>query len=233
MSQFRHYFLFLLIFLSCSNFISAQSLIFSGDSAIVISCENRPPDIDSHKIYNTTDETIGLRWKRTLFQLPAESDFFMIFDGAQYPPFVYEGIRGISAHDSVDIIFQFWHDTLVPGDSVIVQIMVYDEEDSLNTVHHLTVIQHCPLQTNNAEPEPENLLEVFPNPILTEATILVPGNQATTLVLFSTTGEILRQIPVPQNEITFSREGLSAGMYYIGMQQEGRLVGITKVVVVD
>src|SRR6187551_657557 len=116
MSQYRRFFLFLLILLSCANFISAQSLIFSGDSAIVISCENRPPDIDSHKIYNTTDESIGLRWKRTQFQIPDDSDFLMIWDGAQYFPFISEGLRGISAHDSIDIIFQFWHDTLVPGD---------------------------------------------------------------------------------------------------------------------
>ena len=233
MSQISRFFLFVLILLSSANFISAQRIIFFGDSAVVNSCENRPPDIDSHKIYNNTDETIVLRWKRTQLQIPAESDFLMILDGIQYFPLFSEGVKSFYAHDTIEIIFSFWHDTIIPGDSVIIQVILYDEDDSLNTVHYQTVIQHCPLQTSSADPASSNQLVVFPNPILSEATILVPEHQATTLVLFATTGEILRQIPITQNEITFSRAGLPGGMYYIGMQQEGQMVGIIKVVVVD
>ena len=234
MVKLRRYFLLSVLLLSFSNILSAQSLIFSGDSAIVISCANRPPDIDSHKIYNTTDETIGLRWKRTQFQLPAESDFFMIFNGAQYPLFIYEGIRGISAHDSVDIIFQFWHDTLFPGDSVIVQIMVYDDEDSLNTVHHLTVIQHCPLQTSITQPAIENQLQVFPNPVTDVVNIKIPENSiASAIILFDNTGDVIRKWPSPGHEINLSLEDLPGGMYFIGAESHNQIIGIKRIVLIE
>ena len=155
----------------------------------------------------------------------------MIWDGAQYPPHISEGIRGISRHDTIEIIFSFWHDTLYPGDSVIVQLMVYDEDDSLNTVHHLTFIQHCPLQTSTAHPATENLLDIFPNPVIDEVNIKIPEElSASSLFLYTITGEVIRKWSNPGNEIKLSLDGLPEGMYFIGAVSHNRIIGINRII---
>jgi hypothetical protein len=229
MNDLRCLYVLLIVSICCIHPSLSQPLLFSTDTAILNSCDTRPPEIARHYIYNTTDEAIGLGWNRTTFQVPEESDYLMILDGIQYFPFVSKGIRYLDAEDSMDLIFSFWHDTLVPGDSVIVQIVVYDIEDSLNTSHLLTFIQHCPLQTGVPGPVSNDQIVVFPNPVIDEMIIRIPEHsEATSLVLFSSYG-VIRTWPLSSSEIALSRHGIPSGLYYLGMESNGRITGVRKI----
>ena len=221
-----------LVLLSYAITLSSQSLLFSVDTVILTSCEKTPIPIDSHVISNNTDEDIILRWERTDLVLPEESFYLMIFGGIQYLYITSNGWVRLDAHDSTEIIFGFWHDTLVPGDSVVVQILVYDIDDSLNTAHELTMIQHCPLATSQVEPLPQPELRVYPNPIHHTATIILPEDiPVHSLALYSVTGELLKQMPVTNNEMNFSTDGIPEGMYFVGVVYNGRVTGMTKIVI--
>lgn len=234
MNRIGHVILFAIVLLYCATPIRAQSLIFSVDTAILVSCEKRPPEVASHFIFNNTDEDIILRWKRTQFQIPDETDFLFIFDGIQYFYHVTKGIRYLEAQDSAEIVFSFWHDTLVPGDSVIIQVIVYDEADSLNTVQHQTFIQYCPLQTSNEVLNPGTSFQIYPNPVVDFARLILPEKvSATSLVLYNVNGELVRKQPVDNREITFSREGLPAGIYILKLEQDGKVIGINKIIVME
>ena len=223
-----------ILLLCLANSAVSQGLIFSNDTAIIISCENIPPAIDSHWIYNTSDQGIALRWQRVENQIPDESFYLMIFNGVQYPPFTNQGLQFVDAHDSTNIIFEFWHTHIVPGDSVILRIKIYDESDSLNTTHYQTVIQYCPLQTSNADPTSLSHLYVYPNPMQQEATVTLPLFQNTSLlVLYSMTGHIVRQLPVTTSEMVIERDGLPNGMYFLTVVQEGRIIHMSKLAIAD
>jgi len=234
MKHIRLFLHYSILMLCPANLIVAQGLIFSNDTAILISCDKTPPAIDSHWIYNTSDLDIALRWERVQNQVPEESFYLMIFNGTQYLDLTSQGVQYVSAHDSTNIIFEFWHEDIVPGDSVIVRIKVYNEADSLNTSQYQTVIQYCPLQTSNAEPSVEQHPIVYPNPMHDETTVILPASpKPSTLVLYTLTGQIVRQLPVTQNEIMLSRDNLPNGMYFLAMIQDGRVMNMTKLAITD
>lgn len=223
-----------ILMLCLANFAVGQDLIFSNDTAILMSCDNTPPKIDSHWIYNTTDHDIALRWYRTEIQIPEESFYLMIFNGVQYTPFTNHGVQHIDAHDSTNIIFEFWHNDIVPGDSVIIRIKVYDEADSLGTAHFQTMIQYCPLETSSADPFVEPHFSVYPNPMQDEATVILPAAQTpSSLILYTMTGQIIRQLPVTNAETSISCGGLPNGMYFLAVVQEGSILHASKLVIAD
>jgi hypothetical protein len=234
MKHIRLFLRYSILMLCLAHSAAAQGLIFSNDTAVLMSCEIRPPKIDSHWIHNTTDQDILLRWHRTEIQIPEESFYLMIFNGTQYTPFSDHGYQYIYAHDSTNIIFEFWHTDIVPGDSVTIRVVVYDESDSINTAHYQTMIQYCPLQTSNAEPSIESQLSVYPNPMQDEATVILPASpKPSTLVMYTLTGQIVRQLPVTQNEILLSRDDLPHGMYFIALLQDGHVSNMIKLAVTD
>lgn len=105
MKYIRLFLRYSILMLCLANTAVSQSLIFSNDTAILISCENIPLTIDSHWIYNTTDHDIELRWERVQYQIPEESYYLMIFNGTQYFEFTSKGWEYVYAHDSTNIIF--------------------------------------------------------------------------------------------------------------------------------
>jgi hypothetical protein len=214
--------------------VASQDLIFSNDTAILMSCELTPPKIDSHWIHNTTDHDIMLWWRRTEEQIPDESFYLMIFNGTQYPPFTIQGVQRVYAHDSTNIIFEFWHTNILPGDSAILRIKIYDVSDSINTTHYQTVIQHCPLETSTNEPFINQQLTIFPNPMEHEATVILPSFQKPSLlVLYSMTGTIVRQLPVTNSEMHISRDGLPNGIYFLAEIRDGHVIQMAKLAVAD
>jgi hypothetical protein len=234
MKPFRPIIPFILCMFCCVNPMTSQPLIFSSDTAVQASCEHSPMSFESHWIYNNTDEDIVLKWQRTYYQHPDESYYLMIINGGQYPYFSSQGTTNLYAHDSIFIIFDCWREMFVPGDSVIVQIIVYDQAEGMNEAQTLTMIQYCPLQTGNTETQNEIQLRVFPNPVYQEATIYIPETKQISLIdLYSLTGKHVRQIPVTESEISFSRDDLPGGMYILTAVKDGRTVWMTKVVLIE
>lgn len=218
----------------CIHPMNAQRLIFSGDTAIIVSCEKIPLPNDDLEVFNNTDEDIFLQWERTYFSFPDNSSMIMVITGLQYFHYVSYGHVNLKARDSTNIIFYFYLDTITPGDSVIVQIKMYDPADSINTAKLQTIIQYCPLVTNAGEIKPPASLRVFPNPMADAATIILPEIQETTSVaIFNITGKQVRLIPMSNSQMTFAREGLPGGIYFAGLIQHGHVTRMTKFVLLD
>ncbi|HEY3386148.1 MAG TPA: T9SS type A sorting domain-containing protein [Saprospiraceae bacterium] len=227
--------LLILTFVLCTrNNGFAQSMIFSGDSIIRASCEKYLNSLDTIHVYNNTDDDLLVRWELVQFHLPHDGSYWLIFEPHQYGPFPTQGYVNIEARDTAWIIFYMYQDTFFPGDSASFQIKVFDPLDSITTSQTLTAIQYCPLQTNNAEPATETQLQVFPNPVVDDMIIKIPGHvAATSLILYSITGEVIRQLPLTDHEISMSRDGLPGGMYFVGIESHGRIVGIRKIIILE
>lgn len=94
------------------------------------------------------------------------------------------------------------------------------------------MIQYCPLETSNVDPTSESHLSVYPNPMEDEATVLLPASQKPSiLVMYSLTGQVVRQIPVTNTESSISRDGLPNGMYFLAVIEDGRVFYMTKLVI--
>jgi hypothetical protein len=130
------------------------------------------------------------------------------------------------------VIFYFYHTSFSPGDQAHLTIRVYDDADEAGTEQFLTAVQYCPLSTSTTDSGSNLPIRIYPNPVYDEATIFLPeSTPATSLQLYSITGNVVRQIPVTHPEITFSREGLPGGMYFLGLVHNGHVTGMTKIVV--
>jgi|GEM_PF-6712304 len=209
-------------------------MIFSTDTVVLTSCDTYPKSIDTVLIYNNTDEDIIVNWELTQYQSPHESYYWLIFEPLQYPPSIPHGHVRLDARDTAWIIFYLAHDNFYPGDSAWMQIKVYDPLDSFDTSQTLTAIQYCPLETSITETPEDVQLQVLPNLIVDEATIKIPEYiTATSLILYSITGEVIRQLPFTDHEITMSRDGLPGGMYFVGVESKGQIIGINKIIIVE
>ena len=198
------------------------------------SCEKFLNSLDTIEVYNNSDEDIVVRWDRVKFHLPHEGSYWLIFDPYQYGTFATGGYVNIYARDTSVIIFYMYQDTFFPGDSALLQIKVFDPLDSANTSQTLTAIQYCPLQTSSTETIEQTQLQVFPNPVVDEVTIKIPAHiAATSLFIYSITGEVIRQLPLTDHDITMSRDGLPGGMYFAGIESQGQVLGITKIILVE
>jgi hypothetical protein len=212
----------------------SQRLVFSTDTVVQQSCESFPPPFETIDVINNTDEDILLRWNRMEFYYPYDGSYFLVIDPMQFIPNTYQGQVMLTARDTSEIIFHIFTDFMWPGDTAFIQINVYDESDSINTSRLLTAIKFCPLETSSVAPETDIQLSVFPNPIYHEATIYIPEpNQVSLIDLYSLTGKLVMQIPVTENEINFSTDGLPAGIYLLTAVKDGRTSWMTKVVVLE
>jgi hypothetical protein len=213
---------------------SAQSLLISSDSVFQESCVSFPPPFEAVYVVNNTDEDILLRWNRTEYYNPYDGSYFLIIHGKQYLPNTYQGYVNIPARDSAEVLFHLFTDFMWPGDTAFLQITVYDDADSINTARILTAIKYCPLSTSTTDPGNNPAIKIYPNPVYDEATITLPeSTPATSLQLYSITGDIIREIPVSHHEITFSREGLPGGMYAVALMHDGKMVGVSKMILMD
>jgi len=212
----------------------AQRMIFSGDSVVVSSCEMTLNSIDTIHVYNNTDQEMYARWELVYAHHPQGGNFWLIFEPNHFLPSPGGNVT-IEPRDTVWLIFYMFHQfPLNPGDSALLRIKVFDRQDSTNTSKFLTAIQYCPLQTSNAVPPADIQLQVFPNPIIDEVTIKIPeALSATSLILYALTGEVIRQWPLPDHEITLSMDGFPRGLYFAGVESQGQVVGITKLVLVE
>lgn len=234
MKPFRPVLPFILCLLCCVNPIISQRLIFSTDTVVQESCESLPPPFKAIDVINNTDEDIVLRWNRTEFYYPHDGSYFLVIDPMQFIPNTYQGQVLLTARDTSEIIFVIFTDVMEPGDTAFMQINVYDDSDSSNTSQLLTAIKSCPLETSPVAPENAIQLTVFPNPMYHEATIYLPEpNQVSLIHLYALTGKLIWQIPVTESEISFSTDDLPGGMYMLNAVKDGRIVWMTKLVLIE
>jgi hypothetical protein len=86
-----------------------------------------------------------------------------------------------------------------------------------------------------AENSTENYLSIAPNPFNDATTIQTSGNfSAGTLTIYDVFGQVLsNQVMSSDETITFSREHLPSGIYYVILTAENKVIGIEKLVLID
>jgi hypothetical protein len=214
--------------------VSSQRLLYSSDTVTLASCNPEYPLVGPIWITNNTDEQISLRWILEDYYYPHDGSYFMVFEPYHVFPNAPMGQSEINAHDSAGVFFYMYNAFLWPGDTTFVRIRVFDENVDDKIGQALTAIQYCPQTTGTAEQTAESLIQVYPNPVWHDAFIKLPvDNSFSTLILYSTTGELIRKVPVANHEITLSCDGLPEGMYFLALESRGQILEITRIVVVE
>ena len=81
----------------------------------------------------------------------------------------------------------------------------------------------------------KNYLSIAPNPFHDATTIQTSGNfGAGTLTIYDVFGQVLsNQVMSSDETITFSREHLPSGIYYVSLTAANKVIGIEKLVLID
>src|SRR5688572_2976119 len=122
-----------------SRIVGQVPLSFSSDSIIVQSCDDKCQLVGVIEMYKPNKDEATIRWDMTELELLDQLDIFLIIDPIQYVPYT----TGAFIHiwdDTTDILFHMCPDTLLPGDTALIQLGVYDTKDSAGTYQLLTTI---------------------------------------------------------------------------------------------
>ncbi len=76
---------------------------------------------------------------------------------------------------------------------------------------------------------------VYPNPFSTTATLNVhPAMENATLGIYNLSGQLVRGMRgISGNMVTFSRNGLPAGVYFARVEQDGKVIAVEELVITD
>ena len=213
----------LLVFVVALNASAiSQSLSFSADTVIAYTCTNDPDVIGVIDMYNTTGSDIFVAWHIHHFDLPQDGIYALIMAGHQYIPFE-DGHQFGFWEDTSQVYFYMWNDTLYAGDTSIMQIRVWDVDDSLNTVTVLTAMKVCPLTTNvNAIVAFD--FQLYPNPA-DDLLVLKTDQQIGDLVrIADCTGRTVLELPVTVKKMSVNTGSIAPGIYALSMLNKGRVV---------
>jgi len=190
--------------------------------------------MDTIRVYNNTDEFIELGWNLVQYQLPHGGAYALIVGPNQYAPFAMGGQAPLPARDTMEIIFYLWPTNLNPGDTAYFQIHVFDPLDTMAAGQILTSIEYCPLSTNAETLSPNKEILCYPNPVQSSATIKIPDHDfATSLSLYDENGIAIKQLPVSSNEISFSRDGLPGGIYFLRLMKNETVISFQKLILMQ
>ncbi|MBL7783758.1 MAG: T9SS type A sorting domain-containing protein [Saprospiraceae bacterium] len=103
-----------------------------------------------------------------------------------------------------------------------------------NTVFH--TIHEPPFEVVSAVNVLDNVwvkVETYPNPFSEQLRIQVSGAEVkeASFQLYSTTGQLVRTLPLLDNQAVLQREGLDTGLYFYTVQAGGKMVGTGKIIV--
>jgi CubicO group peptidase (beta-lactamase class C family) len=78
-------------------------------------------------------------------------------------------------------------------------------------------------------------ISIYPNPFSSETTLQVNKNlKVATLTVYNSFGQTVKQIKNISGEtITFSRDNLSSGLYFIQLTQDNKIISVDKCVITD
>ena len=234
----KNYFLFVAV-IAVINFLFTTkancqgALSFSSDSIVVESCDDVFQLIGIIKMYTQTKEEVRIRWDITELRSLDPGEVFLIVDPYQYPPYTTGAYTNIHS-DTTDILFHMLLDTLLPGDTALFQIGVYDTKDSANTYQLLTTILTCPLASATTPIEPNNKIRIYPNPFNVSTTLQILDNlKFTQIIIYNLMGEVVKTIDINSNETELYRDDLPEGAYLICLMKDHMITSTAKVVVTD
>ena len=80
-----------------------------------------------------------------------------------------------------------------------------------------------------------NTLSIFPNPLVSSATIQANANlNNATLTIYNSYGQALKQIKnISGQTVSLSRNNLPRGLYFLGLTEENKIIGVKKLIITD
>ncbi len=218
-----------------SSKIYSQSLTFSSDSVIAQKCDNTFSITGIIKAHNNTSNPIALNWVLTQSVFPGTGWTALIIDPDQFPPNATGGTSYIQGNDSTDILFHVIPDAMMPGDTAIFQIMIFNPLDSNNTVAYLTALIYCPSLSAFAENVSYASLQIFPNPF-SAYTVLQINNyfKDAILLLDNSFGQTVKKIKnISGQAVTLSRDNLPGGLYFVRLIEDSKILATKKLLIID
>jgi hypothetical protein len=81
----------------------------------------------------------------------------------------------------------------------------------------------------------ENTFSIFPNPFTSSTTIETSGNLSNaSLTISNAYGQTVKQINnISGQSVSFSRDNLPSGLYFIELTDENKIIAIEKVLITD
>ena len=81
----------------------------------------------------------------------------------------------------------------------------------------------------------QNVFSVFPNPFISSTTIETMDNlKSATLTIYDSFGQAVKQINnLSGQTVTFSRENLPSGLYFLGLREENKIYPVEKLMIVE
>ena len=220
-------------FLFTSSALSQTLLSFSDDTIVVESCDDKCQLVGIIEMYTHTKEKTRVRWDITKLELLDQLDIFLIIDPIQYVPYTTGAFIHIW-NDTTDILFHMCPDTLLPGDTALIQLGVYDTKDSVGTYQLLTTILSCPLSSATIDSEPNEAIRIYPNPFNFSTRLQTRDDlKYTHLNLYNVMGQFVRSVPINSSETEIYRDGLPEGLYFICVMDDQIIRSTVKVVVTD
>ena len=228
----KHLVIICLLMLAARSISGQETLQFSADTVVSSACDGFVL-VGIIDVYNTSDEDIRVRWKRQRLDFPNGGTEFMIAAGIQYLPGTPAHAFNLYGLDSTEIYFNLFLDTLAPGDSVIWQVLFYDENDSIGTNKLLTAILECPLSSDVEEIDVSPSVSISPNPFNSYTIVSHQGSTIDHVKIFDLSGRLVHSIPVSGDQIILTRENLMEGIYIACYYFQGEIAGYSKLMVAD
>jgi hypothetical protein len=208
-----------LILFGCFTGVNAQSLLIATDTVFLYDCDPRPDVVGITRMYNETDTFIYVKWHIEKYDLPHNGIYALIIAGHQYIPFE-DGHQFIFTEDSSEIIFYMWNDTLLPGDTSLVQIRIWDDMDSVNTSTLLTALQVCPLATGIWPDLPPVDFNVFPNPADDVAYMQCSDERTNRICIHNAVGTQMADIQFTESVVRIDTRIWPPGIYMVTAFQD-------------
>ena len=219
-----------LILFGCLHGVKAQSLLIADDTIFLYSCDPRPDVVGITQMYNETGTPIYVKWHIEQFGLPHNGIYALIVAGHQYVPFE-DGHQFIFSEDSSEIIFYMWNDTLLPGDTSMVQIRIWDDMDSVNTSTLLTALQVCPLATGIWPDIPAVDFHVFPNPANDVAYLQVSDERANRVCIYNAVGTPMADVRIKEGLVRIETNRWPPGMYTVTAFRDKQPLGHKSIII--
>jgi hypothetical protein len=220
-------------FLFTTHAVAQEPLSFSDDSIIVETCDDAWQLVGVIEMYTHTKEDVTIRWDITELKNLTPGEIFLIVDPYQYAPYTMGAFANIWS-DTTDILFHMFPDTLLPGDTALIQLGVYDTKDSANTYQLLTTILTYPLSSGSSVIDDNEEIMIYPNPFNFSTTLQIPNDiKYTDLIVYNMMGQIVNRMNITNHQTELYRNNLPEGMYIICLIKDQLIKDTLKVVVRD
>ncbi|MCW5923252.1 MAG: T9SS type A sorting domain-containing protein [Saprospiraceae bacterium] len=213
--------LFTLVFsLFTASLVLAQSFTISPDTVTVFATPDIF-DVEAHnEMTNMTNNTITIRWERTILVNPGNLDVQVCDPILCYAPFVDTRTFPLVGDTTITMIIHLLNPEELDPYNAVVQMVYTDVDNPSNTKTSIYVFNIETTSTNN--PQPLANVKLYPNPV-TEYFSLDNAEEVGRVLVFARDGRQVATFNAATNQ-TYSIATLPTGAYVVALEsKKGRV----------